>query len=63
MADKSSFPSPDEVSFMLMDRKKGTAIPLDSLPEEEWKRLRSDILFHVGRGISQLYLGKANEGE
>ncbi|MCI8623857.1 MAG: hypothetical protein HFG26_09370 [Provencibacterium sp.] len=58
MAGKGGFPSPEEVSFMLMDREKGLAVPLDSLSEEEWESLRSDILFNVSRGISQLYLSR-----
>ncbi len=63
MAAKGCFPSPEEVSFLLMDRKKGTAIPLDDLPEKDWKRLRGDILLYIGRGISQCYLGrKPKEG-
>lgn len=58
MEEKENFPSPEEVSFFLMDRKKGNAVPIDGLPEKEWKKLRGEILFHIGKGLSQLYLSR-----
>lgn len=42
------------MSFMLMDRENGEAVPVDSLPQEEWERLRGRILWNVGRGIAEM---------
>ncbi|MCI8442503.1 MAG: hypothetical protein HFG27_08225 [Provencibacterium sp.] len=56
MTEKDPFPSPEEVSFYLMNRRQRTAIPIDCLPETEWKKLRGEILLNIGRGLSRLYL-------
>lgn len=45
---------PEEVSFMLMDRENGVAVPVDSLPQEEWLRLRGRILWTVSKGIAEM---------
>lgn len=55
MKKRGEIPSPEKVSFMLMDSEKGTAVPIDRIPREEWLRLRAQIMWSVGRGISELY--------
>lgn len=49
-ANRKSLP-PWEVSFLLMDRQSGATMPIESLPPEEWQRLRGEILKNLVSGM------------
>ncbi len=51
---KGVFPTPEEVSFMLLDREKGEAVPVDSLPLAQWERLRGRILWNISRQLAEM---------
>lgn len=51
---KGGFPPPEEVSFMLLDREKGEAVPVDSLPLAQWERLRGRILWNISRQLAEM---------
>lgn len=53
LTDKKGTPSlPEDASFILLDREKKEAVPVDSLSAEEWEHLRSRILWTISRRLT-----------
>jgi hypothetical protein len=53
---KKSFPQPQDVSFVLLDKSSERAVPIDAIPASQWRALRNEILMRVSQSICRQYL-------
>ena len=55
---KKSFPCPQDVSFILLEKGGKKAVSIDAIPQQQWYALRSEILKQISKSICSQYLSE-----